>query len=60
MPSFKLQKSELNSRVAILKTIGLFSSVQDEVLNQIAEVLIPKQLAENEILFNQEVFDNTL
>ncbi len=60
MPSFKLQKSELNSRVAILKTIGLFSSVQDEVLNQIAEVLIPKQLAENEILFNQGDFDHTL
>ena len=60
MLSIKMQKSELNSRVAILKTIGLFSSVKNEVLNQIAEVLSPKQLVENEILFNQGDFDHTL
>jgi len=55
-----MPNSELLSRISILKTIGLFADVRDEVLNQIAEVLLPKQLNPGEILFNKGDFDHTL
>ncbi len=51
---------DLKSRVKILKTIGLFSSIREEVLLQIAEVLVPKQLNQDEMLFNKGDDDHTL
>lgn len=51
---------DLKSRVKILKSIGLFSSVREEVLNQIAEVLVPKKLEQDEVLFKKGDDDHTL
>lgn len=51
---------DLKSRVSILKTIGLFASVREEVLLQIAEVLVPKQLSQDEVLFKKGDDDHTL
>lgn len=51
---------DLKSRVKILKSIGLFSSVREEVLNQIAEVLVPKRLEQDEVLFKKGDDDHTL
>ncbi len=51
---------DLKSRVKILKTIGLFSSIREEVLLQIAEVLVPKQLNQDEMLFKKGDDDHTL
>lgn len=51
---------DLKSRVKILKSIGLFSSVREEVLNQIAEVLVPKKLEQDEMLFKKGDDDHTL
>ncbi len=51
---------DLKSRVKILKSIGLFSSVREEVLNQIAEVLVPKKLEKDELLFKKGDDDHTL
>jgi two-component system sensor histidine kinase/response regulator len=56
----KMDKSELSARISILKTIGLFAEVREEVLYQIAEVLVPKHLKANETLFNQGDYDHTL
>ncbi|RPH34239.1 MAG: hypothetical protein EHM93_01370 [Bacteroidales bacterium] len=51
---------DLKSHVSILKTIGLFASVREEVLYQIAEVLVPKQLKQDEVLFKKGDDDHTL
>lgn len=51
---------DLASRVSILKSIGLFASVREEVLFQIAEVLVPKQLEQDEVLFKKGDDDHTL
>jgi signal transduction histidine kinase len=51
---------DLASRVSILKSIGLFASVREEVLFQIAEVLVPKQLDQDEVLFKKGDDDHTL
>ncbi len=55
-----MNELDLKSRVKILKTIGLFSSVREEVLLQIAEVLVPKQLNQDEVLFKKGDDDHTL
>ena len=51
---------DLKSRVSILKSIGLFSSVREEVLYQIAEVLVPRKLNKDELLFKKGDDDHTL
>lgn len=51
---------DLKSRVSMLKSIGLFASVREEVLFQIAEVLVPKQLKQDEVLFKKGDDDHTL
>jgi two-component system, sensor histidine kinase and response regulator len=50
---------DLAARVKILKTIGLFASVREEVLYQIAEVLVPKRLEQDEVLFLKGDDDHT-
>jgi two-component system, sensor histidine kinase and response regulator len=55
-----MSKLDIPSRVKILKSIGLFASVREEVLNQIAEVLVPKQLEQDEVLFKKGDNDHTL
>ncbi len=51
---------DLTSRVSILKSIGLFASVREEVLFQIAEVLVSKQIDQDEVLFKKGDNDHTL
>lgn len=58
--SLSMTNLDLKSRVKILKSIGLFSSVREEVLNQIAEVLVPKKLEQDEVLFKKGDDDHTL
>lgn len=56
----KNSKQEVNDRISILKTIGLFSEVRENVLESIAEVLVSKELKTDEVLFNRGDFDHTL
>ncbi|NVO11664.1 MAG: cyclic nucleotide-binding domain-containing protein [Bacteroidales bacterium] len=51
---------DLNSRIAILKKIELFESVNDDVLLKISKILTTKELIYNETLFNKGDFDHTL
>jgi len=51
---------DLAARVSILKSIGLFASIREEVLFQIAEVLVSKQLEQDEVLFKKGDSDHTL
>lgn len=55
-----MYSSEINSRISILKEIGLFASVSDDVLYKISEVLTKRQLSCNETLFCKGDFDHTL
>ena len=58
--TLSMSNLDLKSRVKILKSIGLFSSVSEEVLYQIAEVLVPKKLEQDELLFKKGDDDHTL
>ncbi|NOU18179.1 MAG: HAMP domain-containing histidine kinase [Bacteroidales bacterium] len=55
-----MYSSEINSRISILKKIGLFASVNDDVLLKISEALTTRQLICNETLFSKGDFDHTL
>ena len=51
---------ELNKLVTILKSIQLFESVQEDVLKEIAKVLVPVTLEKGEVLFKKGDFDHSL
>jgi len=55
-----MYSSEINSRISILKKIGLFASVSDDILFKISETLTTRQLLCNETLFCKGDFDHTL
>ncbi|MHC1703304.1 MAG: ATP-binding protein [Tenuifilaceae bacterium] len=56
----KLSNIDLEKRISILKTIGLFADIGKKDLIQIANVLIPKKLQKDEVLFFKGDFDHTL
>lgn len=56
----KLSNIELEKRISILKTIGLFADISKKDLIQIANVLISKKLQKDEVLFFKGDFDHTL
>ena len=51
---------ELNKLVTILKSIQLFESVQEDVLKEIAKVLVPVTLEKGQVLFKKGDFDHSL
>jgi len=51
---------ELNKLVNILKSIQLFESVQEDVLKEIAKVLVPVTLEKGDVLFKKGDFDHSL
>ena len=51
---------ELNKLVTILKSIQLFESVQEDVLKEIAKVLVPITLEKGQVLFKKGDFDHSL
>lgn len=55
-----MSSEDLSSRVSVLKSIQLFDSLSDEMLTQIANVLVLKTVQKDEVLFNKGDFDHTL
>lgn len=51
---------ELKKRISLLKAIDLFVGIEEENLFEIANVLIPKKLDKDEILFHKGDLDHTL
>jgi len=51
---------ELNKLVTILKSIQLFESVQEDMLKEIAKVLVPVTLEKGQVLFKKGDFDHSL
>lgn len=49
----QLTPNEIHARVSLLKSISIFSDLEDEMLKDIAMVLIPKSLKTDEILFEK-------
>ena len=48
-----LSSAEIHSRISLLKSISIFSDLDESLLSSIAEVLSSKSLLENEMLFEK-------
>lgn len=55
-----IHNSEISNRISILKKVSLFAEINEDVLSRIAYLLSPRDLKENEILFNKGENDSTL